>query len=91
MVMANSVEVSRVDQNKQAKSISIIESQNPSLQSIIKIFCAFWRIKMPKHGKRPGQLFLEVGTPMKANILVQVSLLHNGNLKTVSSSLRTAP
>ena len=81
MVMAHAVKVSRVDQKEQAKSISNIESQNPSLMSRVKILCVSWRVKTLKRGKTHGPLLLEVGTPMEANILVQEGLLHDGELK----------
>jgi hypothetical protein len=81
MVMAHAVKLSRVDQNEQAKSISNIASQNPSLKSRVEILCVSWRVKMLKRGKSPGPLLLEVVTPMEANILVQEGLLHDGELK----------
>jgi hypothetical protein len=45
MVIAHAVKVSRVDQNEQAKSISNIESQNPTLKSRVKILRISWRQK----------------------------------------------
>jgi hypothetical protein len=54
MAMALSVTLSRVDKKEQAKSISNIESQNPSLQARVKILCVSWRIKMLKRARRMG-------------------------------------
>jgi hypothetical protein len=81
MVVAHAVKLSRVDQNEQVKSISNIASQNPSLKSRVDILRVSWCVKMLKRGKTHGPLLLEVGTPMEANILVQESLLHDGELK----------
>jgi hypothetical protein len=81
MVMTHAVKLSRVNQNEQAKSISNIASQNRSLKSRVKILCVSWHVKMLKRDKMHRPLLLEVGTPMEANILVQVGLLHNGELK----------
>ncbi len=80
MVMAHAVKVSRVDQKEQAKSISNIESQNPSLMSRVRFLCVSWHVKPLKRGKTHGPLLLEVVTPMEANILVQEGLLHNEEL-----------
>ncbi len=68
MVMAHADKVSRVDPKEQAKSISNIESQNPSLKSRVKILRVFWRVKTLKRGKTDVPLPLEVGTPMDASI-----------------------
>jgi hypothetical protein len=81
LVMAHAVKVSRVDPNEQAKSISNLESQNPSLKSRVKILRVAWLSKTLKLRKTHGPLLLEVGTPGEANILVQEGMLHDGELK----------
>jgi hypothetical protein len=60
VVMTHAVKVSRVDQNEQAKSMSNIASQNPTLKSRVKILRVSWRIKTLKRGKMHGSLLLEV-------------------------------
>jgi hypothetical protein len=68
VVMAIAVKLSMVDYSEQAKSILNIASQNPSLKSKVKILSVSWHVKMLKHGKTHEPLFLEVGTPMEADI-----------------------
>ncbi len=63
MVMALALNISRVDQFEQAKSITNIQSQNPSLTFRVKILCVSWHPITLKRGKTHGPLFLEVGTP----------------------------
>ncbi len=79
--MAHAVRTSRVDLDEQAKSISDLEAQNPSLKGKVKILRVAWRSKTLKEQKSHGPLLLEVGTPGEANILVQEGLLHEGELK----------
>ncbi len=81
IVMAHAVKVSRVDQNEQAKSITFIESQNPTLKSRGKILHISWRPKMLKRGKTHWPLLLKVKTHGEANTLVPEGLLHDGELK----------
>ncbi len=81
VVMAHAVKLSKVDHNEQAKSISNIASQNPSLKSRVNILCVSWHVKTLKRGKTHEPLLLEVGTPMEAKILVQEGLLHDRELK----------
>jgi hypothetical protein len=80
-VMAHAVRTSRVDPAEQDKSLSDLEAQNPNWEGEVIILHVAWRMKTLKEGKSHGPLLLEVGTPSKANMLVQEGLLHDGELK----------
>jgi hypothetical protein len=80
-VMAHAARTSRVDPAEQAKSLSDLEAQNPSWEGKVKILRIAWCMKTLKERKTHGHLLLKVGTPSKANMLVQEGLLYNGELK----------
>jgi hypothetical protein len=80
MVMAHSVQVSRVDPKEQAKSIPSLEAQNLRLKTRVKFLRVAWRSKTLKLRKTHGSLLIEEGSLEEANILVEEGLVHDGQL-----------
>ncbi len=70
-LMAHVVRTSRVDPAEQAKSNSDLEANNPGLKGKVEIMRVALRLKTLQEYKSYGPLFLEIGTPSEAYILVQ--------------------
>jgi hypothetical protein len=83
MVMAQAVKISRVDPKEQAKFISSLEAQNPSLKSRVIVLHVAWCSPTFKRGKMHGPLLIEVRSHGEANILVQEGLLHEGGAQSL--------